>query len=75
MKNMISSLSYGALNASYQVIRSFPEPTSRSPAPSCPLDFLPHTLVCRETCTPLPICRKREEQEKKGEDYSGWPEP
>lgn len=44
MKNMISGLSYGALNASYQVTRPFPEPTCCSPVPSCPLGFPPtHT--------------------------------
>lgn len=40
VKNMISGLSYGALNASYQVIWPFPS-TPAAPLPSCSLDFPP----------------------------------
>lgn len=36
VKNMISGLSYGALNASYQVTGPCPEPTSRSPSTLLP---------------------------------------
>lgn len=55
MKNMISGLSYGALNASYQV--TGPRQSPPAPSASCPSISLQHTHGPVEE-TPPPPCRR-----------------
>lgn len=56
VKNMISGLSYGALNASYQVTGPCPEPTSQSPFPSALFPF--HTQLARRRDLPPPSLQR-----------------
>lgn len=74
MKNMISGLSYGALNASYQVTGPAQSPPTARPLPSYLFDFpLTHTGLQKRPSPTLPAEVPSVGEREEGKDLNLLP--